>query len=77
MQRSFCPRDRHCPRSVDNVNFVDIGSTQEADYVEVGILDALRGDRLAQYSIRISDQWRLCLRSEDGNAFDVEIGDYH
>jgi proteic killer suppression protein len=40
-------------------------------------LEALRGDRLGQYSIRISDQWRRCFRYEDGNAFDVEIVDYH
>jgi proteic killer suppression protein len=40
-------------------------------------LEALRGDRLGQYSIRISDQWRLCFRYEDGNVFDVEIVDYH
>jgi proteic killer suppression protein len=40
-------------------------------------LEALRGDRLGQYSIRVSDQWRLCFRYEDGNAFDVEIVDYH
>lgn len=40
-------------------------------------LEALRGDRLGQYSIRISDQWRLCFRYEDGSAFDVEIVDYH
>ena len=40
-------------------------------------LEALRGDRLGQYSIRISDQWRLCFRYEDSNAFDVEIVDYH
>lgn len=40
-------------------------------------LEALRGDRLGQYSIRISDQWLPCFRYEDGNAFDVEIVDYH
>jgi proteic killer suppression protein len=40
-------------------------------------LEALRGDRKGQWSIRINDQWRLCLRFEDGNAFDVEIVDYH
>jgi proteic killer suppression protein len=40
-------------------------------------LEALRGDRLGQYSIHISDQWRLCFRYEDGNVFDVEIVDYH
>jgi proteic killer suppression protein len=40
-------------------------------------LEALRGDRKGQCSIRINDQWRLCFRFEDGNAFDVEIVDYH
>nr|WP_163502588.1 type II toxin-antitoxin system RelE/ParE family toxin [Halomonas socia] len=40
-------------------------------------LEALKGDRNGQYSIRINDQWRLCFRFEDGNAYDVEIVDYH
>ena len=37
--------------------------------------DILR--RARQWSIRISDQWRVCFRFERGNAFDVEIVDYH
>jgi proteic killer suppression protein len=40
-------------------------------------LESLHGDRKGQWSIRINDQWRLCFRLEDGNAFDVEIVDYH
>lgn len=40
-------------------------------------LEALRGERAGQWSIRINDQWRVCFRFEDGNAFDVEIADYH
>ncbi len=40
-------------------------------------LEALHGNRKGQWSIRINDQWRLCFRFEDGNAFDVEIVDYH
>ncbi|VVE26754.1 excinuclease ABC subunit A [Pandoraea cepalis] len=40
-------------------------------------LEALRGNRLGQYSIRINDQWRLCFRFDAGNASDVEIVDYH
>lgn len=40
-------------------------------------LEALRGDRAGQYSIRINGQWRVCFRWEDGNALDVEIVDYH
>jgi len=40
-------------------------------------LEALRGDRLGQYSIRINDQWRIRFRWLDGNAHNVEITDYH
>ena len=40
-------------------------------------LEALKGDRLGQYSIRLNEQWRVCFVFEDGNAFDVEIVDYH
>jgi len=40
-------------------------------------LEALKGDRLGQWSIRINQQWRLCFRWESGNAYDVEIVDYH
>jgi len=40
-------------------------------------LEALKGDRAGQYSIRINDKWRVCFRWIDGNAFDVEITDYH
>jgi toxin HigB-1 len=40
-------------------------------------LEALKGDRKGQYSIRINDQWRVCFRWKDGDAYDVEIVDYH
>ena len=40
-------------------------------------LEALRGDRKGQHSIRVNDQLRVCFRWEDGNAYDVEIVDYH
>jgi len=39
-------------------------------------LEALRGNRTGQHSIRINDQWRICFRW-DGDAYDVEIVDYH
>lgn len=38
---------------------------------------ALRGDREGQWSISINDQWRICFRFVDSDAFDVEIADYH
>jgi proteic killer suppression protein len=40
-------------------------------------LEALRGDRSGQHSIRINAQWRICFRWLDGDAYDVEIVDYH
>ena len=40
-------------------------------------LEALRGDREGQHSIRINNQWRICFVWRDGDTFDVEIVDYH
>ena len=40
-------------------------------------LEALKGDREDAFSIRINDQWRLCFRFSEGNAYDAEIVDYH
>lgn len=40
-------------------------------------LEALKGDRQGQYSIRINDQWRVCFKWKAGDAHDVEIVDYH
>jgi proteic killer suppression protein len=40
-------------------------------------LEALDGDRKGQHSIRVNKQWRICFNWKDGDAFDVEIVDYH
>ena len=40
-------------------------------------LEALRGERKGQWSIRINDQWRICFEWRDGNAEQAEIADYH
>lgn len=40
-------------------------------------LEKLKGDREGQHSIRINDQWRICFRWRSGDAYDVEIVDYH
>ena len=40
-------------------------------------LEALKGRRLGQFSIRINDQWRICFRWRDGEAYEVAIVDYH
>lgn len=40
-------------------------------------LHELKGDRKGQYSISVNDQWRICFRFIDGDAFEVELTDYH
>lgn len=40
-------------------------------------LHALKDDRAGQHAIAVNDQWRICFRFEDGDAYDVEFCDYH
>ncbi|MBF0177034.1 MAG: type II toxin-antitoxin system RelE/ParE family toxin [Magnetococcales bacterium] len=40
-------------------------------------LEALRGDQEGRWSIRVNDQWRICFRFVDGDAYDVEMMDHH
>lgn len=40
-------------------------------------LEALKGDRKGQHSIRVNDQWRICFKWSGGDVYDVEIVDYH
>jgi proteic killer suppression protein len=40
-------------------------------------LEKLVGDRQGQHSVRINDQWRICFEWSDGDAYEVEIVDYH
>ena len=40
-------------------------------------LHALKGDRAGQHAIAVNDQWRICFRLQDGDAYDVEFCDYH
>jgi len=40
-------------------------------------LEKLSGDREGEHSIRINDQWRICFRWSEGDAYDVEVVDYH
>jgi proteic killer suppression protein len=52
------------------------------DLKDVGVLpgsrlEALKGDRDGEYCIRISDQYRICFRWRDGDAYEVEVTDYH
>jgi len=40
-------------------------------------LEKLRGDRVGQWSIRVNDQWRVCFEWQGGDAYNVELVDYH
>ena len=59
---------------------VILDSATELDTLRVppgNKLEALKGDRKGQHSIRINDQWRICFKWRTGDAYDVEIADYH
>jgi proteic killer suppression protein len=65
-------------RAITKLNMLDAATN--LDFLRVppsNRLEALRGSRSGQHSIRINDQWRLCFRWSEGNAFEVEITDYH
>lgn len=49
----------------------------ELGYRFLGDWTDREGNRKGQHSLRINDQWRVCFRWKDGDAFDVEIVDYH
>lgn len=65
-------------RAMRRLEYVDLASKLEDLKVPPSNrLHALKDDREGQYSISINDQWRICFRFKDGDAYDVEITDYH
>ena len=54
-----------------------VDSVEELKIPPGNRLHALGGDREGQWAIRINDQYRICFRFEDGNAYEVEATDYH
>ena len=65
-------------RAVRKLEYLDLAVRLEDLKVPRGNrLHALSGDRRGQYSISINDQWRICFQFKDGDAYDVEICDYH
>jgi len=53
------------------------GAIEDLRLPPSNMLEVLKGDRKGQWSVRINQQWRVCFRFDDGDAFDVEIADYH
>jgi proteic killer suppression protein len=65
-------------RAARKLEYVDLAKRLDDLRVPPGDrLHALEGDRKGQYSISINDEWRVCFRFEDGDAYEVEVCDYH
>jgi len=65
-------------RAARKLEYVDLATRLEDLKVPRGNrLHTLKDDRKGQHSISINDQWRICFRFEDGDAYDVEVCDYH
>ena len=79
-QRTF---SRKLPRDIQQIAFRKLRMLNRAmtltdlRVTPANRLEKLKGDREGQHSIRINDQYRICFEWQDGDAFNVEITDYH
>jgi proteic killer suppression protein len=65
-------------RARRKLEYVDLAARLDDLKVPPGNrLHALERDRAGQHAISVNDQWRICFRFADGDAYDVEITDYH
>jgi toxin HigB-1 len=65
-------------RATRKLEYLDLASgTDDLKVPSGNRLHELGRDRKGQYSISVNDQWRICFRFVDGDAYDVEITDYH
>ncbi len=76
-------RSRRFPAELQRIMLRKLVQVHAADKLQdLGVppgnrLEALKGDRADQHSIRVNDRWRVCFRWLNGDAFEVEIVDYH
>ena len=73
--RKFRAIERSALRKLDMLDAAD--DLRILSAIPGNRLERLRGERQGQSSIRINDQWRLCFTWHEGDAFEVEITDYH
>ena len=74
--KRFPPDVAH--RAARKLEYVDLATCLDDLKVPPGNrLHRLASEREGQYAIAINDQWRICFRFEDGDAYDVEVCDYH
>jgi toxin HigB-1 len=65
-------------RAVRKLEYVDLATCLDDLRTPPGNrLHALKGDRQGQYAIAVNEQWRVCFRFVEGDAYDVEVCDYH
>ena len=65
-------------RAARKLEYVDLATGLDDLRVPPGNrLHELESDRKGQHSISVNDQWRTCFRFVDGDAYDVEVSDYH
>ena len=65
-------------RAIRRLEYIDLAKTlDDLKVPPSNRLHALKGDRQGQHSISINEQWRICFRFTEGDAYDVEITDYH
>ena len=65
-------------RAVRRLEYIDLATClDDLNVPPSNRLHALKGDRQGQYAVSIIDQWRICFHFQDGDAYDVEITDYH
>ena len=65
-------------RAIRRLEYIDLAQVlSDLSVPPSNRLHPLKGDRQGQHSISINDQWRICFRFVDGDAYDVEITDYH
>lgn len=69
------PIEKAALRKLDMIDYAD--AVEDLRSPPGNRLEALRGQRQGQHSIRINDQWRICFVWRDGSAEDFEIVDYH
>jgi proteic killer suppression protein len=75
-----CPRRWQGISRVAERKLVQLNAAATLDFLRAppgNRLEALKGDRAGQFSIRINDQWRVCFSWAAGDVYDVEIVDYH
>jgi len=75
-----CPRRWKAIRRVAERNLIQLNAAATLDFLRSppgNHLEALKGDRAGQFSIRINEQWRVCFIWKTGDVYDVEIVDYH